>query len=872
MDQRAVVRPLRILLLLITVLLASVLSMTGCGGEIRREEVVKGPSEILMGVVAGRVTHSTTGTGVADVAVTFEPAVDEKHFSVDLHPIMGKKDFKTDSTGFFYAKIPAAPYQLTFSKDQYRSATQKVSVGADQKVTVDQALDSTAPVIVYSGKDFTEAAPGSTVNLRAAVSIRDGSTLKNISWSVRQQEAQVPVVISKEEGPNATVVLPVPAAYKKVLLDRLGKGGRLLSRWMVLGLGPSDLKEAGKVTVVARAITSSGTYSDTVDIVADLSAFAAVNPGLQNVPIGEPVLLQGKEQRSYKWSLSGPTGSAAKLQDAATQTPHFTPDIPGVYVLAEGSESRLKVYAGTWNGVIAGKSRSKPWIGRKGCFCHLNDRITPKFEAWLKSGHAEIFTQNLTTSYRYEERCFPCHTVGFHKAANGGIKDDPAYAAFLKDSTLWDLGKAPPVSKPAAGNWDYILNTYPGVAQLINAQCENCHGPNNSEAHKTLKTTGAPERISLSADVCNVCHDESVDVSSREWQDSGHSNYNLAIEVATIERRSVSAGDCARCHSGQGFLAWARQKDRKQLQGKGGDASLAELSALGLTVEKVQPLTCAICHESHNVGSSFRSKTEKVPIRNSDDGQMLPAEFHGDTGGRGALCIICHSTASGRYNDTAMSLLYSDWAPHAAQGDVLMGQNAFFVEIGKNKSHSRIEDACIWCHMKPVPKRSASGYPRGDVNHIFKAPEDLCSRCHKEFEGKELMAAMQRDMQKLKAMIEAAMIANIKSKQTLRLVKALKSTTDLTLKPSDIRKLELMEYRNEIALEVTTRQEVYRVPLSRVHPGGAPFLPTGNGQVIAKAAWNYLLLKSDASRGAHNPQFASEVLEATTAKLTSLKF
>ena len=799
-------------------------------------------------------------------------AVDESHFSVDLHPIMGKKDFKTDSTGFFYAKIPTGPYRLTFSKKQYRSATLEVTVDAARKVTVDQALDSTSPVIVYAGKDLTEAAPGSTVSLRAAVFVRDGSILKSIRWSVPQQEGQVPVVISKEEGMDATVVLPGASTYKKVLLERLGRGGRLLNRWMVLGLGPSDLREAGKVTLAVRAITSSGTYTDTVDIFADLSAFAVANPGLQNVPIGEPVLLLGKEQRSYKWSLTGPVGSGAKLQDAVTQTPHFAPDIPGVYVLAEGSENRLKIYAGTWNGVIVGKVMGKPWVGRKGCACHVTDQIEGKFEAWLKSGHAEIFTQNVTTSYRYAEDCFPCHTVGFSRSTKGGIKGAPAYSAFLNDATLWDFGKIPPISKPAANHWDYILDKYPGVAQFTNAQCENCHGPHHSEAHRTLKTTGAPERISLSAQVCGVCHDESVEVSSREWQGSGHSNYNLAVEVATVERRGGSARDCARCHAGQGFLAWAKQRDRKQLQGAGADASPDELSALGLTVEKVHPLTCAICHEPHNAGNSFRSKTEKVPVRISDDGQMHPSEFKGETGGRGALCIVCHSTASGPYNDTALPLLSSDWAPHAAQGDVLMGQNAFFVEVGKNKSHSSIEDTCIWCHMKPVPKRSASGYPRGEVNHTFKAPRDICSGCHKEFEGKELMSAMQRDMEKLKAMIEAAIVANIKSKQTVKLEKALKGTADLTLNPQDIRKLELVNHRNEIALEVTTRQEVYRVPLSRVHPGGAPFLPTGNGQVIAKAAWNYLLIKSDASRGAHNPQFVSEVLEATMAKLTGLKF
>ena len=867
-----IVRTLRILALLIPALLLLVLSLTGCGGEIKRGEGVEEPSEIPGGVVAGRVTHSTTHAGLADVTVTFEPAVAERHFSVDLHPIMDKKDFKTDSTGFFYAKIPTGPYRLTFSKTQYRSATREVMVDAARKVTVDLALDSTAPVVVYAGEDLTEAAPGSTVSLRAAVFVKDGSILKGIRWAVQQQEGQVRVVISEEKGMDATVVLPDASTYKKALLDRLGRGGRLLNRWMVLGLRPFDLREAGKVTLVVRATTSSGTYTGTVAIFADLNAFAVANPGIQNVPIGEPVLLLGKNQRSYQWSLTGPVGSAAKLQDALTQTPHFAPDIPGVYVLAEGNENRLKIYAGTWNGIIAGQVIGKPWIGRKGCACHANDPIAGKFEAWLKSGHAEIFTQNVTTSYRYEQDCFPCHTVGFSKSSKGGIKGAAEYPAFLTDATLWDLGKIPPISKPAAKNWVYILNTYPGVAQLTNAQCENCHGPHNSEAHRTLKITRAPERINLSADVCGVCHDESVDVSSREWQDSRHSNYNLAVEVATVERRGGSAGDCARCHAGQGFLAWMSQRDRRQLQGKEGDASPVELSALGLTIEKVHPLTCAICHEPHNVGNSFRSRTEKVPVRISDDGQMRPTEFGGERGGRGALCLLCHSTASGPYNDTALRLLSSDWAPHAAQGDVLMGQNAFFVEVGKSKSHSSIEDTCIECHLKPVPKKSALGYPRGGVNHTFKAQQNLCSRCHKDFEGKELMSSMHRDIEKLKAMIEAAIVANIKSKKTVRLVKVVKGTDDRTLNAQVIRKLELVDHRNEIALEVTTRQEVYRVPLSRVHPGGTPFLPTGNGQVIAKAAWNYLLIKSDASRGAHNPQFVSEVLEATLAKLKSLKF
>ena len=695
MEQKAMVTPLRISPLLITALLALVLSPILCDSGVGREggllHAVEIPVKMTTGIVAGKVTDGITGAPIADAAVTFEPTVDEMHLSVDLHPIRDKVHLSTDSTGFFYAKVPVGPYRLTFSKGRHRSAEQRVLISPGQKVTADVVLDPTDPVILYAGKEMTGATPGSPVSLKAAVFIRDGSTLKSLNWMIRPEQGRVSAVISEKKETGVTVTLPGAASYKKALLDRLEKRGRLLNRWMVLGLGPSDVREAGKTTLEVTAITTSGKYSDTVDIIADFADFAVVNPGLQNVPIREPVLLQGKDQASYRWNLAGPAGSAATLKDAETQTPHFTPDVPGLYTLTEGGKARLKVFAGTWSGAIVVKTAiNKPWFGRKGCACHLNDRITPRFMASWASGHAEIFTYNITTSYRYEEKCFACHTVGFRKAANGGIKDDPAYEAFLKDATLWDLGKVPPVAKPGPGNWDYILDTYLGVARFTNVQCENCHGPSNSEAHKTLKTTGAPERMSLSADVCGACHDESVDVSYRQWQDSGHSNYKLAMEVATVEKRGDGAKNCGRCHAGQGFLGWTSQHKRtKEIQRVGDDPFLAELTDSGLTIERVHPLTCVICHDSHESGSSFRAQTDKVPVRISSDARMHPVEFGGNPGGREALCIICHSTDSGPYNDVASPLVNSVWAPHAAQADVLMGQNAFFVEIGKNKSHSR---------------------------------------------------------------------------------------------------------------------------------------------------------------------------------------
>ena len=55
--------------------------------------------------------------------------------------------------------------------------------------------------------------------------------------------------------------------------------------------------------------------------------------GIHNVPIGIPVLLHGKEQATYDWSLDAPGGSGATLMDATTRNPEFGPDVAGLYTV-----------------------------------------------------------------------------------------------------------------------------------------------------------------------------------------------------------------------------------------------------------------------------------------------------------------------------------------------------------------------------------------------------------------------------------------------------------------------------------------------------------------------------------------------------------
>jgi len=828
-----------------------------------------GPIATLRSCISGKVTDSVTGRGIEGATLEIEPAIPDMQLA-------------TNQDGYYYAEFQEGSYRLRFTKQGFQPVEQTVQMKPGVTVAWDASLEPTAPVIVNAEKIVSGAAPGATVTLKAAVTIRDGSILKEIRWKLLKDESGVAVRLTDETGSEVKVTLPGLEAYRSSLLKHLRKQGRLLDRWMILGIVPLDIKETSRVTLKVTATTTSGEYDDNVSIFADLRTIAEVNSGLQNVATGKTVLLQGRNQSTYNWSLVAPAGSKAILKDTATRNPCFIPDIAGTYTISEGKNERLTIYAGTWNGAVVAREteQRERWIGAKGCMCHFRDDIRPIFNAWRISGHAEIFTQCVNNIFRYEERCFTCHTVGFGvNGPNGGISSTLSYPAFLQDKSMWDHTKTPPIVKPRPDNYNFMIDNYPDVAKLTNVQCESCHGPNNSEVHKTLKKTGAPERISLNSEVCGQCHDDSIEPSYRQWHESNHSNFNLAIEVGTVEKRGESAGNCGRCHTGQGFVAWiARGNHSTALTGNDTVSTKEYLAARGMTADKVQPVTCAVCHDPHNPGNSFRSKTDKVPVRGSNNARMHPAEFKGETGGRGALCIVCHSTSSGPHNDSSNSRMNVVMVPHATQADVMFGQNVFFASVGKYKSHSRIEDTCIWCHVKTVPKFSERGYPRGGVNHTFKSSAKQCTVCHKEIKGNkeikvaELMDAIDEKLEGLKKQIEDAIRNEFTARSDLRLEKSVSGSANHSLRAADIREIFLINLDGEVGIEVGLQDGgIIKAPVSHISLGNDPLLSTGNGQVIAKASWNYFFLKNDNSRGAHNPQFFTEVLNSTRTKVSALQ-
>jgi hypothetical protein len=239
--------------------------------------------------------------------------------------------------------------------------------------------------------------------------------------------------------------------------------------------------------------------------------------------------------------------------------------------------------------------------------CHNGTIASDNFKDWKQSGHAAIFTKNINDpNGHWAIACAQCHSVGYDpKATNGGFDE----AVKVENWTVPPHGDV--------GYWTGMLSKNPKTAKLANIQCENCHGPNEGSTLHGNKILD-PARISVSADVCGSCHGEPPrHVRFQQWEGSGHANFEVAIDEATVENRGATAGHCGRCHSAQGFLSWIAQGDlTKQIQGAKGNATVDELKALGLTKSTVQPQTCVVCHDPHDPGhSSSLPNTATVPAR-----------------------------------------------------------------------------------------------------------------------------------------------------------------------------------------------------------------------------------------------------------------
>ncbi len=715
--------------------------------------------------------------------------------------------------------------------------------------------------------------PGGTVTATATVDIMDGSTLQSIAWT--QHEGAAAAIAGS--GMTVDVTLGDLGAYREHLFHLLAEPpveaedlppnvplpegefpGGLQDRFGVAGVNPFALEEAAVVELEVEVVTTSGTYHGDGEIHTHLPWQPTV--GIRTVPLGVPVLLQGKDQDSYAWNFKAPGASRATLAGADTRFPEFTPDFPGRYKVSiidgtNGMMVTFEVLADLWRGVIVGQDGDGRPISDPACLsCHAFPDVAPDmFTPWAQTGHAEIFTNNLNTSTHYGDRCFGCHGVGFDPGvANNGMDDTPDYQEFMDSGLINDPGD----------NWTTVLEEFPATARLANIQCENCHGPQTSWSHKRGEL-----RVDISSDVCAVCHGEPLrHARFQQWQLSGHADYELAIDES-------GSGNCSRCHTGNGFLKWLPVL----LDDDPATDPLASIQ-VAWTADEAHPQTCVVCHDPHAIGTTTGASTDAT-VRIDGDTPPLIAGFTATEVGRGAICLTCHNTRRGLRNDALFDNFYGTSeaarAPHGgAQADILMGQNAYFVEVGNRGDHSMtmyVEDTCVTCHMEATPPPDILAYNGGGTNHTFFARNDICGECHGFSDGGFLQTGVQDVLVQLQGLIEDEMLdlitAQIAAGNTIDL------NGTIIASAATIADIEFGEARGRQAITVTFTDATVVGPVRMndvevVPPAGGAFdLYNVADPSLIKAGWNYNLVNNDGSLGVHNPSFVGDLLNGAIAAL-----
>lgn len=471
--------------------------------------------------------------------------------------------------------------------------------------------------------------------------------------------------------------------------------------------------------------------------------------------------------------------------------------------------------------------------------CHNSINAGSKMDSWAQTPHATAFKRKINgLEGQFRSTCASCHVVGYDvtaTATNGGFDD-----IMKQFGWTWptNLTAAALLANPsgATNNWDLM----PAALQnKANIQCESCHGP--ADRHAQNLGDRASIGISVSAGNCGFCHDSLTHhVKNYEWGQSIHgsgtatyrpyayyTNYPVIYStnylggvVATKNRGGVESprfyNNCGHCHSAQGFILdvdpdWAGETNPL---------------AFGTGYEG---LTCAACHDPHNVGMG--------------DYQLRPftkvvlANFYTNTlGGAGLLCMQCHHDRVNAYElDMIKGTNNPATAPkphHGTQGDMLIGRNAieYGMDMPKSKHINVLEDSCVECHMAETPTNGLAMNHIG--GHTFSLSyttnsttydlTETCVKCHGEIEDFNFGG---------------------------------------------------IDYDHDGVVE-GTQSEIQGLlnSVAKLLPYGSPAVygttnmpsPAASWTLAQKkAAYNYLFVWEDRSLGVHNPKYAAAILQAS---------
>lgn len=192
---------------------------------------------------------------------------------------------------------------------------------------------------------------------------------------------------------------------------------------------------------------------------------------------------------------------------------------------------------------------------------------------------------------------------------------------------------------------------------------------------------------------CVVCHSDNQALFAREnqWAASMHA-------LGTAFERNT--GECAVCHTSQGFLG--------NLDGS------YDWTAAGAKIDNPNPQNCYTCH---NIHSTYTAADLSLTVTGPVELRNTGGKTHDY--GKGSVCASCHQgrtvdpwPVAGGDSISVSGTRYG--VHHGPQGNTIAGVGMGLFEVGDglvNSAHSTaIADACVTCHMADAYGTQSGGH------------------------------------------------------------------------------------------------------------------------------------------------------------------
>ena len=564
--------------------------------------------------------------------------------------------------------------------------------------------------------------------------------------------------------------------------------------------------------LVVRALTNGdiATYK--------LPSTTQVSGGLNTVGLGEPLYLEVQVDASIPASQMGGTIWTLTTKPSGSTATLATSPLGSGVPIAEPSD-RL-VYQ------VAGRQLLRPDV-------HGVYVVTATVTAG--SGGSTTLSQTyIAGTYVGISACTKCHSGGLattvvptwattaHASVFTNVINGTAIAGYTEsascaschtvgydaNSTVNDGGFS---SLAAQLNWTFPTTGQAGNWKAMPAALQNVANIQCENCHgagsEHANYGGDTVAISVPTNTgaCSQCHDE----PSHHIKSAAWANSMHAVTT----RDPVGNASCVGCHTGTGFTTrmW------------GGT----------ITDTTYHPIDCAACHEPHGF---TQPSNDSHLIRNMASAKLANGTKVTTTG-EGILCMQCHQSRQNATTYVDSTAGSAHFGPHEGpQADMLMGTNGYTYgqQIPTSAHQFVVPNACVTCHMQTVASTDPAFLNAGD--HTFKttyaptgkAAEDLvaaCQTCHGpdittfnfplfDYNGDGVINGVQSEVQSLLDQLSTMLPPN-----------------------------------NSVKASLTIDSSWTKPQL--------------------EAAWNWLLVTNDGSRGVHNTAYAVGLLKASIANLQS---